>query len=39
MHRTTFERLTAEHDAFVKVSLAGMEARLNLIGESLDDWV
>lgn len=37
-HWNTFERLTAQHDAFVQVSLAGMAARLNLLGESLDDW-
>ena len=39
MHWNTFERLTAQHDAFVQISLAGMAARLNLLGESLDDWV
>ena len=39
MHWNTFERLTAQHDAFVQVSLAGMAARLNLLGESLDDWL
>jgi hypothetical protein len=39
MHWSTFERLTAQHDAFVQVSLSGMAARLNLIGESLDDRV
>lgn len=36
MHWRTFERLTAEHDAFVGVSLAGMAARLGLIGRRLD---
>jgi hypothetical protein len=39
MHWNTFERLTAQHDAFVQTSLAGMAARLNMLGESLDDWV
>jgi hypothetical protein len=39
MQWSTFERLTAQHDAFVQVSLSGMTARLNLIGESLDDRV
>ena len=39
MHWHTFERLNKEHDAFVAVSLAGMAARLNLLGESLDDWI
>jgi len=39
MHWNTFERLTAQHDAFVQISLAGMAAKLNLLGESLDDWV
>ena len=36
MHWRTFERLTAEHDAFVGVSLAGMAARLGLIARRLD---
>ena len=36
MHWRTFERLTAEHDAFVGVSLARMAARLGLIGRQLD---
>ena len=39
MHWNTFERLTAQHDAFVQVSLAGMAARLNLLGGSLEDWI
>jgi len=39
MHWSTFERLTAQHDAFVQVSLAGMAAKLNLLGESLNDWI
>jgi hypothetical protein len=30
---------TAQHDAFVQISLAGMAAKLNLLGESLDDWM
>ncbi len=38
MHWNTFERLNKEHDAFVAISLAGMVARFNLLGESLDDW-
>ncbi|MEA3275952.1 MAG: hypothetical protein U9Q81_11800 [Pseudomonadota bacterium] len=38
MHWNTFERLTAQHDAFVTVSLAGMAARLDSWGISLDDW-
>jgi len=37
MHWNTFERLNAQHDAFVQVSLAGMAAKLNLVGESLND--
>jgi hypothetical protein len=36
MHWRTFNRLTAEHDAFVGVSLAGMAARLGLIERRLD---
>ncbi|MEF8727222.1 MAG: hypothetical protein V5B34_03250 [Accumulibacter sp.] len=36
MHWRTFERLTAEHNAFVGVSLAGMSARLGLIRRRLD---
>ena len=39
MHWNTFERLTAQHDAFVQVSLAGMAAKLNLLEDSLDDWI
>jgi hypothetical protein len=39
MHWRTFERLTARHDAFVQVSLAGIAAKLNLLGESLADWM
>ena len=39
MHWKTFERLTAQHDAFVQVSLAEMAARFNLLGGSLDDWI
>ena len=39
MHWSTFRRLTAQHDAYVARSLAGMAARLNLFGESLDDWI
>jgi len=31
MHWRTFERLTAEHDAFVDVSMAGMRDRLGLL--------
>lgn len=39
MHLKTFERLTAQHDALVQVSLAGMAEKLNLLGEPLDDWM
>ncbi len=39
MHWNTFERLNKKHDAFVQISLAGMAARLSLLGESVDDWV
>ncbi|MCP4480595.1 MAG: hypothetical protein GY818_21120 [Planctomycetaceae bacterium] len=39
MHRRTFERLTAQHDGFVQISLAGIAARINLMGGSLDDWL
>ena len=35
MHWSTFERLTAQHQAFVQLSLAGAAARFNL----LDDLV
>lgn len=33
MHWKTFEQLTAEHDAFVRTSLAGIAAKLGLLGE------
>ena len=36
MHWRTFNRLTAEHDALVGASLAGMSARLGLIERRLD---
>jgi len=39
MHWNTFERLTAQHDAFVQISLGGITARLNLLGESIDYWM
>ncbi len=39
MHWNTFERLTAKHDAFVQISLAGIATKLNLVGESLEDWL
>ena len=39
IHWKTFEQLTAQHDAFVQTSLAGIAVRFNLLGESLDDWV
>ncbi len=31
MHWRTFERLTAEHDAFVQISLAGMVQRVSRV--------
>lgn len=36
MHRRTFERLTAEHDTFVGVSLAGMAERFGLMNRQFD---
>jgi hypothetical protein len=39
MHWNTFERLTAQHDSFVQVSLTGFAARLNILGESLNHWM
>ena len=39
MHWRTFERLTAEHDMLVRQSLAGMAAKLNIIGDFLEDWI
>jgi hypothetical protein len=37
MHRRTpFERLKAEHDAFVNVSLMGMAKRLGLVNRRLN---
>jgi len=38
MHWKTFERLSAQHDALVQVSLAGISAKLKLLGESFDAW-
>ena len=28
-----------QHDAFVQMSLSGMAERLNLLGESIEDWI
>jgi len=39
MHWNTFKRLTAQHDAFVQVLLAKVAARLNLLGESIEDRI
>jgi hypothetical protein len=39
MHWYTFERPIAQRDTLVQISLAGMAARLNLLGKSLDDWI
>lgn len=36
MHWRTYERLTAEHDAHVNISLAGMAQRLGLVNRRLD---
>lgn len=36
MHWRTFERLKAEHDAFVSVSLVGMAQRLGLFENRLE---
>ena len=33
MHWSTFERLTAQHDAFVELSFYGMAAKLNLLDD------
>lgn len=38
MHRRTFERLKAEHDAFVNASLTGMAQRIGLMNQRLSDW-
>jgi len=35
MHRRTYQRLKAQHDAFVAVSLAGMAQRLKLVNRQL----
>ncbi len=37
MHWRTFERLNEEHDASVTISLAGLAARLRILGQSLGD--
>ena len=37
MHWTTFQRLTAQHDAFVAISLTRMSARFDTLDESLVD--
>ena len=37
MHWSIFKRLTAKHDVFVEVSLAGMAKRLRLIEAGLSE--
>ncbi len=37
MHCKTFQQLNKEHDAFVQISLAGISAKLNLLGKSIGD--
>lgn len=37
MHWITFHRMTAQHDALVRDSLAGVADKLGLLGESLED--
>jgi hypothetical protein len=37
MHWSTFEKLSAHHDAFVQTSLADISTRFRLLGESVDD--
>jgi hypothetical protein len=39
MHWKTFEKLSKEHDAFVQIALTETSAKLNLLGESIDDWM
>jgi hypothetical protein len=39
MHWRTFDRLTAQHDAFVQRSLAGAARRLGLREALLDEWL
>ena len=39
MHWKTFERLTAEHDAFAAQSWAEVAAEFDELGESLSDWM
>ena len=39
MHWNTLERPTAQRDTLVQISRAGVAARLNLSGKSLDDWI
>ena len=38
MHWHTFDRLTAQHDAFVRISLAGLAARLDALGIAMGGW-
>jgi len=37
MHRRTFERLVAEHDTWVAMSIAGMAKRLGLLQGQLEE--
>lgn len=39
MHWKTYFKLCRQHDALVQVSLAEMNKRFRLLGESIDDWL
>jgi hypothetical protein len=39
MHQKTFARLLAEYDYLERASLRGIAHKLNLLGESIDDWI
>ncbi len=39
MHWDTFERLTAQHDAFVQITFSGMAARLGWLDDTLNKWL
>ena len=39
MHKQTFERLIAQHDAFVRISISGMAKHLNLMDYPIEDLI
>lgn len=39
MHKKTFKRLSAQHNAYVAQGVAWFGSRFSMMGESIDDWL